>query len=253
MAIGEAATTIASMPANFTRFPNSDRRVFEARRSRSVRKVDQLVLDVDTLRSWGTLVIPGNVWRAMTRFGSWIEPVLVAEWARLTRRYAAKMGVDVPPGQAEAALEWQEPVRSTTLGRTAAQRILTSGAPVSCVWSGRSLTLARLDVDHCLPWTAWPCADLWNLLPADRTVNQHQKRDRLPSGPLLLAARDRITGWWEQAWLGDSALSEVFGREARATLPIGEAVTSESVFEGLQWRTLRLRQDQQLPEWCPAP
>jgi tripartite-type tricarboxylate transporter receptor subunit TctC len=34
-----------------------------------------------------------------------------------------------------------------------------------------------LDIDHCLPWSAWPCGDLWNLLPASPRVNQHLKRD----------------------------------------------------------------------------
>lgn len=39
---------------------------------------------------------------------------------------------------------------------------------------------ATLDIDHALPWAAWPCSDRWNLLPAHRRVNQHQKHDLLP-------------------------------------------------------------------------
>lgn len=159
-AIGEAATTIVSMPANFTRFANSERRVFGARRERPSGGRDSLTLDVPTLREWGTLTVPGPVWRAMTRFGAWIEPVLIAEWARLTRRYAARMGLALEPGRVEAALEWQEPVRINVAGRMAAQRLIGSGVNVECVWSGRRLTMASLDVDHCLPWSAWPCDDL---------------------------------------------------------------------------------------------
>lgn len=251
-AIGEAASTIASMPANFTRFPNSNRRVFGVWRSRSRRSGDRLVLDAETLRGWGTLQVPGNVWRAMTRFGAWIDPVLVAEWARLMRRYAAKMGLEIPPGQAEAALEWREPQRSTLAGRVAAQRLIAAGLPIECVWSGRRLSLSNLDVDHCLPWSAWPCDDLWNLLPADRRVNQHQKRDLLPSGDLLVACRDRITGWWERAWLDDPLLDDTFGREAAVALSTATLPDASDVFAGLEWRRLRLRQDQQLPEWRPA-
>lgn len=251
-AIGEAAATIASMPANFTRFPNSDRRVFAVQRMRSPPRCDQLTLDAETLLGWGTLRIPGNVWRAMTRFGAWIDPVLVAEWARLMRRYAAKMGLDMPPGQAEAALEWREPQRSTVAGRAAAQRLMASGRPVECVWSGRRLTLGNLDIDHCLPWSAWPCDDLWNLLPADRRVNQHQKRGLLPSGDLLIECRDRITGWWERAWLDDPLLGDTFGREATIALSTGTSPDASDVFAGLEWRRLRLRQDQQLPEWRPV-
>jgi hypothetical protein len=211
-----------------------------------------LVLDVPTLRSWGALVVPGNVWRAMTRYGAWIEPVLVAEWARLTRRYAARMGKSLAPGRVEAALEWLEPQRSTTAGRTAAQRLITAGHTVECVWSGRRLSMASLDVDHWLPWSAWPCDDLWNLMPADRRVNQQQKRDLLPSAPLLAASRERILGWWERAWLADPGLGEAFAREATAALPVGPKAAPGDVFSALEWRRLRLRQDQQLPEWRPV-
>ncbi|NJR80316.1 methyltransferase domain-containing protein [Sphingomonas corticis] len=251
-AIGEAAATIAAMPANFTRFPNSERRVFEARRIRSRAAAASLVLDVPTLRGWGALVVPGNVWRAMTRYGAWIEPVLVAEWARLTRRYAARMGMSLAPGRVEAALEWLEPQRSTVAGRTAAQRLITAGDTVECVWSGGRLSMASLDVDHCLPWSAWPCDDLWNLMPADRRVNQRQKRDLLPSAPLLAASRERILGWWERAWLADPGLGEAFAREATAALPVGPDATPADVFSALEWRRLRLRQDQQLTEWRPV-
>ena len=251
-AIGEAAATIASMPANFTRFPNSDRRVFGAQRARGRGPQGTLVLDVPTLRGWGTITVPGSVWRAMTRFGAWIEPVLVAEWARLTRRYAARMGMAVEPGQVEAALEWQEPLRSTVAGRMAAQRLFALGRTVECVWSGRRLTMASLDVDHCLPWSAWPCGDLWNLLPASPRVNQHLKRDRLPSAAALAGAREGVIGWWEQAWCADPALQSRFVRESAAALPVPVDASPIEIFMALEWRRLRLRQDQQIQEWSGA-
>ena len=37
-----------------------------------------------------------------------------------------------------------------------------------CVWTGQPLNRTTLDIDHMFPWTAWPCSDLWNLLPAHR-------------------------------------------------------------------------------------
>ncbi|WP_198354339.1 HNH endonuclease domain-containing protein [Sphingomonas sp. MA1305] len=143
--------------------------------------------------------MPGPVWRTLTRLGAWIEPVLVQEWARLMRGYAERMGTAMPLGQAEAALVWEEPLRDTALGRLAAERLRESGYEPICVWSGSPLSMQALDIDHCLPWSAWPCGDLWNLLPADRRVNQHQKRDRLPSQATLAAARSRIIHWWEGA------------------------------------------------------
>ncbi|WP_365973950.1 hypothetical protein [Sphingomonas sp.] len=78
--------------------------------------------------------------------------------------------------------------------------------------------MAALDIDHCLPWSAWPCGDLWNLMPANRRVNQHQKRDRLPSQPMLAQSRSRILGWWDAAWSHNEALHVRFLREAAAAL-----------------------------------
>lgn len=251
-AIGEAVTTIAAMPANFTRFPNSDQRVFEVTRRRAGRGkgVD---LDLPRLRDWGNLVVPGNLWRALSRFGPWIEPMLTSEWARLTRAYADRAGVHVAPGVAEVALEWREPVRTTSLARAAAQRLSEEGAALECVWTGRSVPIARLDIDHCLPWAAWPCGDLWNLAPCDRSVNQQEKRDRIPSAAIFAESRGRIISWWERAYLADEALSARFHREVAAALPIDGDSTASQVYSALDWRRLRLLQDQRVPEWTRPP
>jgi len=247
-ALSEAVGTIASMPANFTRFPNSDRKVFKSLRKRGGRK-SGLVVDLDQLRKWGTFVVPGPLWRALSRFGPWIEPMLVAEWARLTRTYAERIGLLVPPGTVETALEWREPVRTTAIARFAAKRMFSADVAVQCVWSGRRLTSARMDVDHCLPWTAWPCSDLWNLVPSDPKVNRYEKRDRLPSAAIFAESRDRIILWWEQAYLDDEVLGARFIREASASLPVLEGSGTLDIFSALDWRRLKLLQDQRVPEW----
>jgi len=247
-AVNEAASTIATMPANFTRFPNSDQRVFEIVRQRRT-KATGIELDLQRLQAWGTLVVPGHLWRALSRFGAWIEPTLIAEWSRLMRTYAERMSLPVPPGMAEAALEWREPVRSTSIARLAAERISRTDRQLECIWTGQKLPLTRLDIDHCLPWAAWPCSDLWNLGPCDRKVNQHQKRDRLPSAAILAASRDRIIGWWERAYLSDAALGERFNREVSAALPTAGNTDLSEIFVAFDWRRLRLLQNQQVPEW----
>ncbi|MFB9771201.1 methyltransferase domain-containing protein [Sphingomonas yabuuchiae] len=247
-ALSEAASTIASMPANFTRFPNSDRRVFEVVRGGGSR-AGGLELTVAGLRRWGAIVVPGGLWRALSRHGPWIDPMLVAEWARLTRGYADRMSIPVETGIVEAALEWREPIRTTAIARLAADRILAEGRQIECVWTGRPLSSVRLDVDHCLPWAAWPCGDLWNLGPCDSRVNRHEKRDRLPSAALLSQSRERIMRWWQDAYLSDPALAARFGREALGSLPVSDALDAAEVFAALDWRRLRLAQDQQLPEW----
>jgi protein-L-isoaspartate O-methyltransferase len=249
-ALSESTHTIAKMPATFTRYPNSDAQVFGVTRQRR-GGASATVLDLEMLRGWGLLEVPGHLWRAMSRFGPWIEPMLVAEWSRLTRAYAERMGLAIAPGAAEGALRWTEPARTTSLGRDVAQRLLERGQPIECVWTGRSLKANTFDIDHCLPWSVWPCGDLWNLMPAHTRVNQHEKRDRLPSATAMANARDRIIGWWDAAYLDDEALRSRFLREAAAALPMSDSENGTAVYDALDWRRLRLWQDQQVPLWTP--
>jgi hypothetical protein len=182
--------------------------------------------------------------------GAWIEPVLVAEWVRLVRGYGERMGRVVAPGEVEQALPWLDPTRDTRIARDVVQRLLDAGAPIRCVWSGVQLRTEALDIDHCLPWSAWPCGDLWNLLPASRRVNQHLKQDRLPSAGALAAAQETMVAWWEAAWRTDPVLSQRFDREVAAALPVPSDARSDDVFAALEWRRLHVRQDQQVEEWA---
>ena len=250
-AITDAVRTIVAMPANFIRYTGSGQQIFRALKARAGKTPPSISFDVETFWAWGVLRVPGQIWRTMSRLGSWIEPVLTTEWARLMKGYAERMGMVFPLGQAEAALSWEEPTRDTTLGRAAARRVFDSHGNVICCWSGKALTAKQLDIDHCLPWAAWPCGDLWNLLPADRRINQHQKRDKLPSAERLAAAQPRIAAWWETAWLSEEPLRRRFEREVVAALPVQDPSSLNEVFDGLAWRRLRLRQDQQIPEWVP--
>ena len=204
-AISEARNTIVSMPVRYITLPNSSRQLFEVEgRPRGGRSGP--ALNPELLRSWGNLSVPGPLWRTMQRMGAWIEPLLLAEWSRLTRNYAVRMGMEVPPGSVEARLVWSEPARDTALARAAAALLEAAGKPVVCTWSGAPLRLTNLDIDHALPWSAWPCGDLWNLLPASRKINQHQKRERIPSAAALARARQPIVDWWREAWISHPVL-----------------------------------------------
>lgn len=248
-ALADARRTIVRMPVAYTKLPNSSDRVFGAtERTPSVSR-EALVLDRSYLYEHGTLTIPGHVWRTLQRLGAWVEPVLVSEWSRLIRLYGERMGRPSEVGVAERWLAWADPVRDTQFARAAAAAVLARGGSLRCVWTGTPLGLRSLDIDHCLPWSAWPCSDLWNLLPAARRVNQHLKRERIPSAGALVGARDHILAWWEDVWLKEDHLAQRFRREAEAALPVGEAPSTADVFAGLEWRRLRLRQDQQVGEW----
>jgi hypothetical protein len=128
-ALAEAARKIVEMPADHTHYPNSERRVFEAsNESRRTRVTSSLVIDLEAMSGLGQLRISGHIWRAMQRMGSWVEPVLVAEWSRMMSDFAERMGRTIPPGVAEQALTWIDPTRDTALARFVAQRLIAEGS-----------------------------------------------------------------------------------------------------------------------------
>ena len=190
----------------------------------------------------------------MQRFAVWVEPALIAEWVRLMQGYAATQGRVLEPGVVAMAMTWSDPVRDVALPRARALALMEDGTAVHYVWSGKHLGPDTLDIDHCLPWSAWPCGDLWNLLPSHRRVNQNSKRDRLPSVETLQRAEPAIADWWAEAYLrpGNAMLPMRFASEARASLPglpsLGVAGSPE-VRTAIALQRTRLRQDQGIPEW----
>ena len=89
-------------------------------------------------------------------------------------------------------------------------------------------------------------------MPTHRSVNQREKRSRLPSARLLRVSSDRIIKWWEAGYTrGQSSLSERFWLEASASLP-GIKLGDDSlhgVFDAVCLQQTKLKNDQQVPEW----
>ena len=120
-------------------------------------------------------------------------------------------------------------------------------------WPGWRTTARGAACRACLPPDAGQ-EHPWNLLPAHRLVNQRQKRDRLPGDGVLRSTGAPIQDWWQRAYLVETGnvLPRHFTDEARASLPgLAHEETSplEEVFAALQVQRLRLRHDQQVPEW----
>lgn len=67
---------------------------------------------------------------------------------------------------------------------------------MECVWSGKLLTPKTSDIDHVLPFSVWFNNDLWNLLPANKKIN-NQKRDKIPSPELVEKRADTILWYWK--------------------------------------------------------
>jgi hypothetical protein len=247
-ALKDAADTIARMPATYITYPNGGA-ILAVNRVFRVPRPTRLLLDRAYLSSFGELLVPRHVWTALQRFDAWIEPALVSEWGRLIKVYASRQGRTVDESALAAAMTWDEPSRDVRLARQRALKLVATGDLV-CVWSGKRLNAQTLDLDHCFPWSAWPCGDLWNLMPTHRAVNK--KRARLPSDRLLRAAQGRIVEWWERAFISENpTVRERFRLEAAASLPSmgGGSPSLPELFEAMSLQRIRLRHDQQVPEW----
>ena len=96
----EARSLISRMPAHHTTYPNSGRQIFGAAPERALRPMGDVEITGEFLWAYGTISVPGAVWRALQRLGSWVEPVLVSEWARLMRSYAERMALPMGAGTA---------------------------------------------------------------------------------------------------------------------------------------------------------
>lgn len=249
-ALRDAANTIEKMPANFMTYQGGGQ-VFPVRKSLTPSRPMSIHLNQEYLFSFGEMLVPRHLWQTLQRFGAWIEPAIVAEWSRLIREYALRRGTQVDDGALAAAMTWEEPNRDVRLARERALEMSADGN-LYCVWSGRRLDEGSLDVDHCLPWTVWPCGDLWNLMPAHRKVNQSEKRALLPADRLLRSAQDRVLNWWEPAYVGGvPAISDRFWLEANSSLPgiDAEKGTLDDIFDAVCLQRMRLKHDQQVPEW----
>ena len=226
-ALRDAVQTIDRMPSTFMTYPMGGR-ILPVERGRLGLPPPMINLNADYLRTFGWMRVPTHLWRAMRQNAAWIEPTLVAEWTRLMSDYAKSQDRHLSQEKVIAALQWSDPERDVSRARAIAVSIL-EGSGLRCVWTDRPLTRTTLDVDHMFPWAAWPCGDLWNLVPAHREVNQRQKRDRLPSATTLFHAESRIIGWWQEAYLGrrETTLPDQFLQEARASLPALSTPTQE--------------------------
>ena len=250
-ALRDAAHCIRSMPATFTTYPGSSDPVFPCKRGKPVQTGQAARLDDAFLWSFGTFSVPTHLWQAMSRYAPWIEPAILNEWIEIMRGYTAN---PVSWDDHRTALRWLEPEHDTGTVRALGRKLRRSGSALFCVWTGRRLR-DEFDVDHCFPFAAWPCNDLWNLLPSSTTVNR-SKGDRLPAPEALEQARPRMLEWWERAYLRDASLAARFADEVRSALPAAATdtykLTPESLFEGIMIQQIVLKRDQQLAEWVPG-
>lgn len=250
-ALGDVCKTIEQMPGKYLTYPNGGQ-ILMIRRFPRRASVSDIQVDRIYLSSFGEVEIPVDLWRAMQRFDAWIEPALMAEWVRVMKTYLLGQRRAIDEGLFGKSMAWSAPDRDVKFVRQHVEARMAAGDVIYCVWTERKLEPKSLDIDHCFPWSAWPCNDLWNLLPSSRAVNQNQKRDRLPGSERLLKAEGRIMEWWRSAYFmsEEGIARERFLCEAHASLPgLDVSPTLNAVFDAVCLQRIRLKHDQQIPEW----
>ena len=266
-AIRDVCENIQKMPANYITYPGRSDQVFDCQRETVSSRDKPWRVDKQTLTDFGVFVIPAALWQCLGQYACWLEPVIINEWARLMQGYDARSNDYryTPPqwaasghhiaeqsvGQKKDYIEpqqWNEGIRDTGPVRKRVHELQQNGDSIHCVWTNVKLR-ERYEVDHCFPWSRWYNNDLWNLLPASENANG-KKREKLPSAPLLHNSRERITEWWNSAYL-NSRMKEQFLLEAEAALPLVSDSTSDLavIFEAVMHQRARLKVNQQLVEW----
>ena len=265
-AIRDVCENIQKMPANYITYPGKEDQVFKCERQ-TVRSNDMpWRIEKQTLTDFGVFVIPAAIWQCLGQYACWLEPVIINEWARLMQGYDAKNNdykyetpqwansshiAEQDPNYRKNYVEmqkWNEGIRDTTAARKRVQELQQKGELIYCVWTNARLR-ERYEVDHCFPWSRWYNNDLWNLMPASMSANG-KKREKLPSAPLMHSSRNRITDWWNSAYM-NSRMAEQFLMEAEAALPLVSDSESDLaiIFEAVMHQRARLKANQQLVEW----
>ena len=242
-----AAATIERMPVRYLYYPDGQP-IFKVTKKR-FKAGGSIILNEDYFSEFGEMTVPAHLWRALQRYSIWIEPALVEEWIRLMRRYAERQDRQVDELELRCLMRPYEPERNQGEVRNRALNLLRTQS-IYCVWTGKRLNSNTMHIDHCLPWAAWPCDDLWNLMPANKASNL-SKKDHLPNNITIREAQDRIMTWWDDAYQREKATSERFLLEARARLPaLKESTPSlDDVFFALDLQRTRLYNDHRIPEW----
>ncbi len=249
-AIKDAISNICKMPASKITNQNNEV-IFPNDRISNRDRPNNIILDQQYFESFGNIKIPSLIWQTLQRFDVWVEPVIISEWTSLIQKYARNRNINLTNSTIASAMVWEEQTRDLGAAHERAKLLLDKNE-LRCIWTEKKLNHDDLDIDHCLPWSIWPCGNLWNLMPSHRTVNQHQKRDLLPSEKLLQKSQKNIINWWETAYIDvPNSLSDQFWIEAQSSLPFLSLERFEltDVFDALCLRQKQLKFDQQVPEW----
>ncbi len=171
------------------------------------------IVDITFLiETYGTFSIPIEYFNAFKEFGSFItgQDALLMKWAEFSVRASEKpLSIEkVFNNVLKTPITDRDILRSKKLYAS----ILKKKGIVTCVWTGKSIS--SYDIDHVIPFSIMKNNDLWNLLPAQASVN-NLKRDKIPTPELIHSRRESILEYWSV--INDSQ-SRRFTKEIKVAL-----------------------------------
>ncbi len=164
------------------------------------------------INSCGTFTIPRDYYDVFQMLGSFISGTdnILFKWAQFSVK-ASNQTVN-PETVIGEILKSPITEREVTSTKNLCQSVLQKEGAIICVWSGKQII--QYEVDHVIPFSIWKNNDLWNLLPAEPTVNKN-KLDKIPSASLMQRQKDLIIHYWELIFAEEK---ERFENEIRVTL-----------------------------------
>lgn len=140
------------------------------------------------------VIVPASLWEAFHRLSMYVEALCLHEWCLFTESITQNIDRHITRGEVYTLLTARPDDRiALSWERNQVNLLLLEKVPISCPWTGKHLTEPHhYDLDHLLPLKIYPINELWNLLPVDKTYNQHIKRDRVPDSAKLLAAQPLV-------------------------------------------------------------
>jgi hypothetical protein len=187
-------STINLMPMKYIgRSINNDYySIFQFNNSTSNIHSDTIDLEY-LINNYGWFSIPTDYYEAFKVLGSFIsgQDSLLFKWASFSVG-ASKQNISIEKVINEVL---KSPVteRDVTISKQLYKNILQNEGKVFCFWTGKAIT--SYDIDHVIPFSIWKNNDLWNLLPAQSSIN-NQKRDKIPSPDLIESRKDMIVHYW---------------------------------------------------------
>jgi hypothetical protein len=145
----------------------------------------------------GTFSFRNDLFWVFQYLGSFIsgDDSLVYQWAEFTSK--ASGGSVAVASVMETLRTVPETSRAVSEARQVYMKLYQNSHALECVWSGKQINdIAKLHVDHMIPFTVWKNNNLWNLLPSLESVNG-KKRDMIPSQALIDKRSDAIAMYWD--------------------------------------------------------